>query len=127
MNFADSLTDIFKAVSNKNVFFLCDELVENIHKKQLSPLLELGPKVSILADERTKSLENIPIIVNEMIDKGIKRGNQLVVIGGGITQDLDALLRPLYFVDYLGHLYQQLSLLKLTMHWIKKFNKSPWA
>lgn len=97
VNFTKNFRDLRNAVSGENLFFLCDNQVANIYKSELSSLLELGPKVAILADEKTKSIESIPLIVDEMINKGIKRGAKLVVIGGGITQDIGCFIATTLF------------------------------
>lgn len=97
VNVSANTRDLQTAISGEDLFFLCDSQIVNLYESELSSLLERGPKVEILADEKTKSIESIPLIVDEMINKGIKRGAKLVVIGGGITQDIGCFIATTLF------------------------------
>ncbi|MFN0116728.1 MAG: AroB-related putative sugar phosphate phospholyase (cyclizing) [Elusimicrobiota bacterium] len=84
---------------------LIDSKVASLYAGPLSKALNSHSVLKIEALETNKSLEKIPEYVTFLLEKGIKRDHRLVVIGGGIVQDIAAfmascLLRGLPWVFY---------------------------
>lgn len=77
--------------------FLVDEKVGSIHQHALSDILQQGPVVTVTAIESNKSLEKMPEIMDALLSAGIRRGDTLVVIGGGIVQDIGCYIASTLF------------------------------
>lgn len=69
-------------------FFVIDRYVLQIYQQFFANYLSGARILEIDATESTKSLEMIPEYVQYLVDHDIKRGQQLIAIGGGITQDI---------------------------------------
>lgn len=52
--------------------------------------------ISIVANEQNKSIETVLMICEQLLDCGFDKGNQLVVIGGGILQDIGAFVSKMF-------------------------------
>ncbi|MAJ81808.1 MAG: 3-dehydroquinate synthase [Legionellales bacterium] len=69
-------------------FFIIDKNVKHIYQEQLSRIILSARVLEIDANELSKSLESIPNYVQYLVENNIKRGQLLVAIGGGVTQDI---------------------------------------
>src|SRR6478609_8243674 len=49
-----------------------------------------GKSVSIVADERHKSLDALPAVISRMRELGANRRTHLIAVGGGVIQDIAA-------------------------------------
>lgn len=76
---------------------IIDEKVATLYREILAPALEGGRVVSIKATEENKSLEQIPNYINRLTKNGIRRGDELVAVGGGIIQDIAAFIAAVLF------------------------------
>lgn len=88
VQFVEKLSDVLTSLANQEkIFYLIDKkfysLYENFFKK-----LPSSKAIQIEATERQKSFEALQPLVLNLLEAGIKRDNTLVVIGGGITQDI---------------------------------------
>ncbi|MCX5788583.1 MAG: 3-dehydroquinate synthase [Elusimicrobia bacterium] len=63
-----------------------------LYGKELAGLLAADTALLIDATEANKSLEAFPGYVEKLIAKGVRRGDVLVAIGGGIIQDITCFL-----------------------------------
>ena len=52
--------------------------------------------ISIVANEQNKSIETVLMICEQLLDYGFDKGNHLVVIGGGILQDIGAFVSKMF-------------------------------
>lgn len=69
-----------------------DERVAQLHAEALAPVLDAHPTLRIEASERAKSLEQFPGYVQALVAGGIRRGDVIVAIGGGVVQDIACFL-----------------------------------
>lgn len=69
-----------------------DERVARLHADALAPLLDSQPALVIEASETAKSLEQFPGYVQTLVAGGIRRGDVIVAIGGGVVQDIACFL-----------------------------------
>lgn len=76
--------------SFKNSYFIVDQKIKN-H-------IELSDErcVLITANESMKTLSAVEDVMIELSAKGMSRNNDLVIIGGGYTQDIGTLVASLY-------------------------------
>lgn len=84
-----SLEDTLKAIPSTNkIFYLIDSNIARIYKSALSSDVYIDKCVFIDASETQKSYDNIEPIFLNLLHLGIKRDSVLIVIGGGVTQDI---------------------------------------
>lgn len=75
-------------------FYLVDQKVLELH---LAGKLPMGRTVVFTAVEENKSIERIPEVLQDLLNKGIKRNCTLVAVGGGITQDVACFIASVLF------------------------------
>jgi 3-dehydroquinate synthase len=71
---------------------IVDERVANLHADALAPILDSCPALRIAATEAAKSLEQFPDYVRVLVAGGIRRGDLILAVGGGIVQDIACFL-----------------------------------
>ena len=81
---------------NRSIVII-DERVAELFDHSFSREVRECRRVSIAAHEGTKSLEQLPRIVERLVELGVRKDDQLVAIGGGITQDITAFLSTTMF------------------------------
>lgn len=81
-----------KAQSSSNVHFLVDAKVARLYASELAPVLKAPSLLLIDATEENKSLDKFSGYVEHLIAKGVRRGDALVAVGGGIIQDITCFL-----------------------------------
>ncbi len=72
--------------------FLIDARVAELYERELGPALASPSVLKIEAAEDNKSIEAMPAYVRHLVAKGLRRGQLLVAVGGGITQDIACFL-----------------------------------
>ncbi|MEK7862885.1 MAG: 3-dehydroquinate synthase, partial [Chloroflexota bacterium] len=72
--------------------FLVDARVAELHGADLRRVLASRSVLTIAATEAAKSLDRFPAYVERLVERGVRRGHVLVVVGGGITQDIACFL-----------------------------------
>ncbi len=68
--------------------FFVDANVARLYATELRTVLESPSVMVVEATEGNKSLERFPEYVEHLVSQGVRRGQVLVAIGGGITQDI---------------------------------------
>ena len=77
---------------NDNNFYIVDKNIAKIYSDQLSNILKSDRLLIIDATERNKSLDKFPAYVEKLVHAQVRRGQNLVAIGGGIIQDITCFL-----------------------------------
>jgi 3-dehydroquinate synthase len=77
--------------------FLVDSNVDRLYREEFRKLAPPARRILVEATEEQKSLEKLPPIVIECISKGLKRNGHLVVIGGGVLQDIGCFVASVLF------------------------------
>ena len=73
--------------------YLIDTNISNIYNDELDNLLKNCRVLLIDAKEENKSLNKLPDYINELVNvHQIRRGQALIAVGGGITQDITCFL-----------------------------------
>jgi 3-dehydroquinate synthase len=75
-----------------NAHLLIDTRVAELYAPRLKSVLALPSVLRIDATEEAKSLERIPSYVAHLVAHGVRRDHVLLVIGGGIVQDIACFL-----------------------------------
>jgi 3-dehydroquinate synthase len=77
-------------------FFLIDDRVNELHGAALRALTGDAPRFSFIADEHEKTLAGVERVVHAMQAAEMSRAGTLIVIGGGIVQDVGAFAAAIY-------------------------------
>jgi 3-dehydroquinate synthase len=72
----------------ENSTYIIDKKVAELYGAQLNPILDGGRVLQIEANEESKSLDQFPGYIDALVALNVRRGQPLVAIGGGITQDI---------------------------------------
>lgn len=87
---------IQEVIPSRKPFFLIDKIVFEIYKKQIEPFIQNDNLILVEANEYEKSLEGIGKYFISLVEKGFKKNNTLIVIGGGVLQDIGCFLASVY-------------------------------
>jgi 3-dehydroquinate synthase len=77
--------------------FVIDARVAELYGAQLSGILQSGSALVIEASERAKSLDRFDNYIEQLAAMGIRRGEVLVAIGGGVIQDITCFIAGTLF------------------------------
>ena len=78
--------------SNDNNFYIIDKNIAHIYGDKFSNILNSDRVLLIEATEKNKSLDKFPAYVDSLVEAKVRRGENLVAIGGGIIQDITCFL-----------------------------------
>jgi 3-dehydroquinate synthase len=73
------------------IHVIIDARIADLYAQALSEL-RAASVTTVEADERAKTLEQMPLYVGNLLEKGFRRHHRLVAIGGGIIQDITCFL-----------------------------------
>ena len=74
--------------AHDTAFYLIDKRVDQLYESQLGGVVPRSQAFIIEASERAKSYEQLEPIFCSLLEKKIRRSSHLVVIGGGVLQDI---------------------------------------
>ena len=97
VSYSKEISALVQSLKIENVVFLVDKRVLQFHRNKLTAMLDRGAVVEIEALESNKSLEMMPKILDSLLNAGVRRGDTLVVIGGGIVQDIGCFIASTLF------------------------------
>jgi 3-dehydroquinate synthase len=92
VQFRDDPFAELSALAGTGAHFLVDARVAELYERQLGPVLASPSVYRLHATEANKSIEAMPAAVRHLVGKGLRRGQTLAAIGGGITQDVTCFL-----------------------------------
>ncbi len=87
---AELKTEFNKAVGNKRYFAIADQQLLDLHGDRLDFLDGAEVLIKVEAVEKKKSLDTASVFCSQLLDEGITKNDYILVIGGGLTQDLGA-------------------------------------
>ena len=91
---------IFKSLNSElqpdDVIFI-DENVFNNLQSEVQKFITKGKHIFINATEEQKSYTALTPIIENVISNQFRRGNRLIAIGGGITQDITAFIASILY------------------------------
>ena len=81
----------------EGAYFLMDSKLVDLYPDVLNKVIRDPNTILIDAFENSKEITNVLPLIEILIEKGIKRGHTLVVIGGGIIQDITCFISSVLF------------------------------
>lgn len=105
VHFIEDFTGPLQEALNSNDMLLIDENVSRFYAPRLAPVWSNYPHVFIQPSEETKSYKKVGPILEEIIQKGFRKNNKIVAIGGGITQDIATFIAANLYRGVEWHFY----------------------
>ena len=87
----NNIKELNSEFTNDN-FYIVDKNIATIYGDQLNNILNSDKVILIEATEVNKSLDKFPAYVDSLVEAKVRRGQNLVAIGGGIIQDITCFL-----------------------------------
>lgn len=92
VRFEDDFANALRKQIDQGDIILIDENVYNLNKTLFISACNRCKYILIKASEEQKSYLQLAPIIESLIEKDFKKNNKLIVIGGGITQDIGAFI-----------------------------------
>ena len=93
-----SLAKVFEELAEtRGPYYLVDREIERIYQKEIDAAVPKRSRVIIEATEEQKSYERLTPIFLELLSKGLKRDGTLIVVGGGVLQDIGCFIATVLF------------------------------
>ena len=91
----------FKNHISEGDIIIIDKKIFDLHN--LSKKLPKNKIIKILANEKNKSFQNLNNIIRNILNIGFKKNKKIIVIGGGITQDIGSFISSILYrgVDWI--------------------------
>jgi len=90
--FEDDFANVMERQIDQGDIILLDENIFNLYKTHFVQAFSRCEYILIKASEEQKSYLQLAPIIESLIEKGFKKNNKLIVVGGGITQDIGAFI-----------------------------------
>ena len=97
VNFVEDFVESLKEVLGSRDFLIIDNAIVRLYGEKLKPILEQHHYIGIDASEKQKSYQGVESIVRELIERGFRKSDKLVAVGGGITQDTTAFMASVMY------------------------------
>ena len=84
-------------LESKGAFCLVDEAIQRCYGDSLKGVIAEERLIVIKASEEQKSYEQLDPVFLGLLEKGLKRDGTLVVVGGGVLQDIGCFIASVLF------------------------------
>jgi len=88
VNNCASLSEALKQIELTRSHVLIDGVFAKYYASELNGVIDPSRAVFLEACEEAKSMERLPPVILDLIQRGLLRSGNLVVIGGGVLQDI---------------------------------------
>jgi 3-dehydroquinate synthase len=99
--FVETFASLAKALEGltdaRGALYLLDSEIERIYRNEITASMPESCRVVIEATEEQKSYERLVPIFLELLSKGLKRDGVLIVVGGGVLQDIGCFIATVLF------------------------------
>lgn len=95
--FVDDFSKVLAKESLEKSFFIIDQNVFNLYREKFQETSQQNRTLIVEAIEMHKNLDYIKTVIKFLINNNIKRNNKIVVIGGGILQDIGGFASSILF------------------------------
>jgi 3-dehydroquinate synthase len=84
----DTLASALQTIDHARAHYLIDEAIVRHFGAAVSSIAESPRTVLVEATEKNKSFESLTPVLLDLLQRGLKRDGSLIVIGGGVLQDI---------------------------------------
>jgi len=95
--FRNSIYETLSTEIQPDDVILIDENVFHNLKSKVQKFITNGKYITINATEKQKSYSSLALVIENLIGNQFRRGNRLIAIGGGITQDITAFIASMLY------------------------------
>ena len=88
---------LLEDMASATPFFLVDRKVAGLYRQQMAAAVPAGRAFLIDADETAKSYEQLVPVFNWLLESKCQRSSHLVVVGGGVLQDIGCFIASVLF------------------------------
>ncbi len=92
-----TLSCALRSTDRSRAHYLIDRSIIQYYNEVIASETELSRTVLIEASEENKAFERLTPIFLELLEKGLKRDGVLIVIGGGVLQDIGCFIASVLF------------------------------
>ena len=93
----DKFENSLEEINNQGDFIIADKKVVNLYSEKIYVEKWQDNIIQIEATEVQKSYLQLAPIIEQLIEKGFRKNNTLIAIGGGITQDVTAFIASIMY------------------------------
>jgi 3-dehydroquinate synthase len=93
----DLATAVQAATDSPAPVLLVDRRVQTLYPQVFCEAQAQGRVLSVTASEEQKTYENLLPLFLALLDKGVRRGTTLCVVGGGVVQDIGCFIASVLF------------------------------
>lgn len=97
VQFISKTQDVLRAELIEGDVILIDSNIERLYANELNSVLSSFKRISIQANETSKSYQGCMGGIQTLIEHGFKKNHRLIAIGGGITQDITAFIASIMY------------------------------
>ena len=97
VEFIENPFDKIAEASLRDSFFLVDEKVYSLYEAQFKKAIHSEKLFKIKASEAAKDLSEFSNYIAELSKVGVKRSTELIVVGGGVLQDIGCFISAVMF------------------------------
>lgn len=90
VEFVESFKIPLKEHVDSGSFVVCDTNIFRIYEADITPLVPRERLILVESNERNKTLDSCKQLIELLVEKGVRRNNTLVAVGGGVIEDLTA-------------------------------------
>jgi 3-dehydroquinate synthase len=90
VRFVDDAFAILKEETKAKSFLVIDSVVYGLYRARFDTILNTESSLIVVASETHKSYDHCSKIIQQLLDKGVRRNTRLVAVGGGVIQDIVA-------------------------------------
>ncbi len=96
VEFTDHLKALEKC-AGEGAFLVLDEKVGELYGGKMKEFFAPEKILMVHADEESKTLRGCQGLIKELIERGIRRNNKLVAVGGGVIEDIAGFMSTVIF------------------------------
>lgn len=98
VNFIDDLSaQLLSLAENPNTIFIIDRKVLHLFSSSFEAIISSARMVTIESNEQNKTIDYCQEVIRDLIKLRVRKDDQLVAVGGGITQDIVAFISSIIF------------------------------
>jgi 3-dehydroquinate synthase len=88
--------NIDRFLSLSNCCYIVDKKIAKLYESNLASILEKKSTFLVDVDEKAKSLEKLPPLVEHLTLNAVRRDTTFVAIGGGVVQDITCFISSIF-------------------------------
>lgn len=99
VHFLENISELLASIASrkKKALAVVDSQVASLYPTLIQALMQKVPVLNLLATEENKTLDGLTFVLKAMQENGLDKQSEILVVGGGIVQDICALAANLYY------------------------------